>query len=131
MRGWLQLPPVMGNVSPRTMNISGRDQSMQSYKALRNCTYVTQEEMHHERPDKGGLPSVTRGADWRGLQPARHCTSKASQAQISRGNGCPVFKDYCTPCPVKNYDKVQKPDLGTFKPTTSSTAPSTVTNDSA
>ena len=34
---------------------------MQLRRALRHCTYLTQEAMGYERPDEGGLPAVTGG----------------------------------------------------------------------
>ena len=97
---------------------------MQSRRALRDCTQLTQEAMGHERPDKGGLPAVTGGTSWRGVQRARHSASKASRVQMGRGNGCPVFKEYCRPYRVKNSDRARKLDFGAFKATTSSTVPS-------
>ena len=39
--GWLRLPLVHGKASPHTMNMRGRDQSMQSRKVLHNCTKLT------------------------------------------------------------------------------------------
>ena len=81
--------------------------------------------MGHERPEEGRLPAVTGGASWRGVQQALHSVLKASRVQMGRGNGRPVFKEYCRPCRVKNSDRARKPDLGAFKATTSSTVPST------
>ena len=50
---------------------------------------------------------------------------------MGRGNGRPVFKEYCRPYRVKNSDRARKLDFGAFKATTSSTAPSGLINDSA
>ena len=87
--------------------------------------------MDHERPDEGGVPAVIGGASWRGVQRACHSASRASRVQMGRGNGRPFFKEYCRPCRVKNSYRARKLDLGAFKATTSSTAPSGVIKDSA
>ena len=60
-----------------------------------------------------------------------HSASKASRVQMGRGNGCPVFKEYCRPYRLKNSDRARKLDFGAFKATRSSTAPNGVINDSA
>ena len=81
-------------------------------RVLRNCTQFTQKGMGHERPEEGTVPAVTGGASCTGVQRALDSVSKASRVQMGRGNGRPVFKEYCRPCRVKNSDKAEMPDLG-------------------
>ena len=74
---------------------------------------------------------MTGGASWRRVQRPLHSTLKAFRVQMGPGNGRPVFKEYCRPFWVNNSEGAQKPDLGAFKATTSSTVPSGTSNDSA
>ena len=71
--------------------------------------------MDHEQPDERGLPAVAGGASWMGIQGARHAAFEASRVPMGRGNGHPVFKEYCRPCPLNNCAGAPKPDLGAPK----------------
>ena len=90
MESWVQLPPVKGYASPRTIKVRGLVQSMISTSNACDWTYRAHEGSGQERPLAGGSGTDTGSCRSRGVTNSFHTSVIASRMGMGRGNGRPV-----------------------------------------
>ena len=90
MESWVQLPPVHGYASPRTMMVRRLVQSMVSTSDGRDWTYRAHEGSGQERPLAGGSGTDTGGHKSRGVTNPFDVSVNTSQPAMALGNRRPV-----------------------------------------